>query len=327
MIDGMSELRALPPALRLAPNTVAVAVGVLVAGTLLASMLWPEFGHYITQGIAMILALGAAGMGAYAAISPTDLGVTRMIRRPMTTLALIAFGAALIKLPFAVMAVSGDGLRGLGNTLARSVALRGGEYETVLARAVGFVLLVGALHLRRVGWSRLLLLAGAALVTGSFLLTGHARTHAPVIAVTLDAFAHLAAAAFWFGGLLALSWTLRRRRGDTVASGRLLAIFAHSMTVALTVLAAAGAGLAVLYLDSPSALLHTVYGQVLMVKLALVAIVLVLSSANHARLVPSARMGNTAAVRVLRTNIAAEQVLLVAVLAVTEVLMRQNPGG
>jgi len=58
-----------------------------------------------------------------------------------------------------------------------------------------------------------------------------------------------------------------------------------------------------------------------------VATTLVLSAANHRRLVPAAEMGNMTAVRVLRVNIAAEQALLVTVLVITEILMRQNPGG
>jgi len=323
----MSQLRARSLAMREWADVAAIAVGVFIAGTLFASLMRPEFGHYATQGIALICALGAAGMSAYAAISPTDLDVTRLIRRPITILVLTAFAAALIKLPFAVMEISGDGLRGLGDELARSAALRSGEYETVVARAVGFVLIIGGLRVHRPARSRLLLLSGAAVVAGSFLLTGHVRTHGPAVAVVPNAFAHVAAAAFWFGGLLSLGWTLRHTRGDALASGRLLALFARCMTAVLALIVAAGVGFAILYLDSPAALVHSAYGQVLLVKLALTGIVLVLSSANHSRLVPAARTGNAAAVRVLRANIAAEQVLLFAVLAVTELLMRQNPAG
>lgn len=320
----MSELRAWPVTGRDLPTLAGVTSGVVVAGVLWLSLLRPEIGRSLTEAIAMTCALGTAGIAVFVAATPGQLQVASAVRTPAQWLAIAAFAAALATLPFAVMAVSGDGLRGLGDGLARAAALRSGDYETVLARGAGFVLVVSALRSRRP--SRAVLLLGAALVVGSFLLMGHVRTHHPQLAVAAATFAHVGAAATWFGGLLALGLALRRHHDDVLTSGRLLAGFARSMTWALALLLAAGVGLAVLYLPSPTALVRTAYGDVLLVKLAVVATTLLLSSANHARLVPAALTGNARAVRVLRTNIAAEQVLLTTVLVITEVLMRQNPG-
>jgi copper transport protein len=321
----MSELRARPVAVRIGPTAAGVVTGIVVGSLLMACLTRPEIGRYLTESVALVCALGAAGIALYAAGLPGGLDLSRSIRTPTTGLAIVAFGAALLTLPFAIMDVSGDGLRGLGDGLARSVALRGGDYESVVMRAFGLVILVGALHVRRS--SRLALACSGSLIVGSFLLMGHVRTHGPKAAVMAAMLAHVAAAAMWFGGLLGLGLGLRAARRDPLMSGRLLTSFARLMTVVLTFLLAAGAGLAVLYLPSPRALVQTAYGDVLLIKLAVVATTLVLSSANHRRLVPAAESGDVLAVRVLRVNIAAEQVLLAAVLVITEILMRQNPGG
>jgi putative copper resistance protein D len=314
-----------PQATHDSTTAFAILSGVLAAGAILASLLRPEIGRYVTEAVSMVCALGAGGVALFVAIAPADLDVPRLVRVPTTWLAIVAFAAALLTLPFAVMVVSGDGLRGLGDGLARAVALRSDDYESVVARGFGLVLVVGALRARVS--SRPALVAGAVLISGSYLLTGHARSHHPAAAVVVTDLVHVLAASAWFGGLLALGLALHRSRGDDVVSGRLLAGFARTMTVVLSLLLAAGVGLTVLYLPSPAALVRTVYGDVLLVKLAVIATILVLSTANHLRLVPAAARGSASAVRVLRANIAAEQILLVSVLIITAVLMRQNPGG
>jgi putative copper export protein len=308
-----------------APTTAGVATGIAVAATLMTCLLRPEIGRYLFEAIALVCALGAAGIAWYLARLSGQSPPAAALRTMTVRLAVVAFAAALLTLPFAVMDVSGDGLRGLGDGLARSVALRGGDYQSIVARSAGLVLLVGALRLRRS--SPAALVVSAALIVGSFLLMGHVRTHDPRAAVLATTLAHVGAAAAWFGGLLGLGFGLRTARGDPRASGQLLAAFARMMSVVLLLLVAAGIGLSVLYLPSPGALVHTAYGEVLLVKLAVVATTLVLSAANHNRLVPAAETGNMTAVRVLRVNIAAEQALLITVLGITEILMRQNPGG
>lgn len=321
----MAETRATTFVGRDPANVVGVATGAAVAGALMTCLLRPEIGRYLTEAIALVCAMGAAGIALYLALLLKETSPNVPLRRWTARLAVVAFAAALLTMPFAVMDVSGDGLRGLGDGLAREVVLDGGDYQSVVARAAGLILLVVALRLRRL--SRAALVVSAVLIVGSFLLMGHVRTHGPRAAVLAATFVHVGAAAAWFGGLLGLGAGLRRARADMAATGRLLAAFARTMSVVLMLLVAAGVGLAVLYLPSPRALVETAYGEVLLLKLAVIAATLVLSTANHRRLVPDAKSGNAAAVRVLRVNIVAEQVLLITVLVITEILMRQNPGG
>ena len=63
------------------------------------------------------------------------------------------------------------------------------------------------------------------------------------------------------------------------------------------------------------------------VKLAVVGSTLILSAANHVRLVPMAANGRAGALPALRLNIALEQIALLSVIIITEILVRQNPGG
>ena len=322
----MSELRLPVDVGRVPPSVIPYAVGVVVAGCVLAMLLHPTLGLYVVEGIALVTALAAAGLAIFAVLAPRDIAVRRWLRRPVIALALTAFAAVLLTLPFDVMVLADNGLRGLGNALARSVVLRSGEYGTVVTRGVGLVLVVAGFrwHIKGVRW---IAFAGALLVVGSFALIGHARTEGPPAAAIATVLAHVGAASTWFGGLLGLQIALHHSRSDVVTSGRLLARFAHVMEAVLALVVAAGVGLAILYLPTIGALVHTTYGQVLLIKLAVLSAILILSAANHLRLVDMARRGNVSAVRVLRTNIAAEQIGLFAVLAITAVLMRQDPRG
>lgn len=308
-----------------APDLAAAATGVVVASLTAACLLAVQFGSYVINGVALATAVLAAGLALFVGVP--GMGVATVpVRRLVLVSAVAAFAAALLTLPFAVMNVDGRGLVGLGDGLARDVALRSGDYEGVLTRCVGAVMIVLALRIGgRPRAVRGLLLAGAVLVAGSFLFTGHARTHGPIAVTLTCALAHALAAAGWFGGVVGLGVSLRSVRGDDAA--RLLAGFARCMTGVLALLFAGGLGLALLCLREPGALVHTAYGQVLLVKLAVVGGVLVLSSANHRRLVPMAVRGRADAVAALRLNVAVEQIGLLAVVLITDVLMRQNPGG
>jgi len=78
----------------------------------------------------------------------------------------------------------------------------------------------------------------------------------------------------------------------------------------------AGLALAAIQMGSPSALLTTDYGRVLALKLALVAIVLLLAAFNRWRLTGAAARGEASATRRLRRSIAVETLVLLAILAV-----------
>lgn len=323
----MSELRATPGALRVPPDAAAAAAGLVVAALTAASLLHPELGLYVTQAVGLVTGILAAGLVLSMTTSgprPAAPSATSLV----ATLATVAFVAGVCSLGFSVLTVAGNGLRGLSDGLARDVVLRGGDGQSVAVRCLGLVAVSLSVRTRAAGrTARLFAVAGAVTVAGSFLLAGHTRTHGPAVLVVLCALAHVLAAAAWVGGLVALALSLRAAHGDQQVAAMLLTRFARLMSFVLTTLLAGGVGLAVLYLPEPAALVQTAYGQVLLIKLALVAGLLVISSANHYRLVPLAASGKARAVQVLRTNIAVEQIALITVLLITAVLMRQSPGG
>lgn len=322
----MAEVGNPPVGVRIPPSALAWLAGIAVAGLVLAMLLRPTFGLYVIEGVALITALGAAGLATYSMTTPQDIDVRHWVRRSVLALAATGYTAVLLTLPFDVMVIDDNGIRGLSDTLSRSVVFHSGEFETAVVRSVGLALVMASFRRNSKKTARLGL-AGALLVISSFALVGHARTGTPQAAVTATVLAHAGAASMWFGGLLGLGIALHHVRGDVTASGRLLARFARMMEVVLAVVLAAGVGLAILYLPNPDALVHTAYGQVVLVKLGVLTAVLIVSAANHLRLVDMARRGNERAVRVLRTNIAVEQVGLLAILAITAVLMRQDPRG
>ena len=311
---------------RIPPSAAAWSAGVAVAGVALAMLLHPTFGLYLNEGVALIAALGAAGLTTYSMTTPSDIDVRRGVRRPVLALAVTAYVTVLLAVPFDVMVVAGNGLRGLGDGLSRSVVLHSGEFETAVMRSVGLVLLVVSFrwNTRKTNW---LGVAGVLFIIGSFALIGHARTGSPHAAATAAVLVHVGAASTWFGGLLGLGISLRHARADVTVCGRLLARFARTMEAVLALVLTAGVGLTILYLPDVDALVHTAYGQVLLIKLGVLSAVLIISASNHTRLVDMARRGNERAVRVLQTNIAMEQIGLLAILAITAVLMRQDPRG
>lgn len=322
----MADVRTPTVGVRIPPPVVAWAAGAAVAGCVLAMLLHATLGLYVAEAVALITALATAGLATFAVTAPSDIDVRRWVRRPAIALAVTARAAALLAVPFDIMVVAGNGLRGLGNGLARSAVLHKGETETAVMRGVGLVLVITGFRWSSNG-GRWLALAGALVVIGSFALIGHARTESPQVAVTVTDLAHVGAASTWFGGLLGLGVALHRARDDVIASSRLLTRFARMMDGVLSLVLAAGVGLTILYLPNIGALVHTVYGQVLLIKLALLTAVLAVSAANHVRLVDMAKRGNATAVRVIRMNVAVEQIGLFAILAITAVLMRQDPRG
>lgn len=175
----------------------------------------------------------------------------------------------------------------------------------------------GALTLAALSWrtSRAVLrtsLALAALATLGLTLaaSGHASTAPPVWLAKPSVWLHTIAATAWVGLLLPLARALGHTP-DLAALRR----FSTVIPVVLLALVASGIALIWLQFDHPAALWHTAYGQVLMVKLALVAGLLLLGTHNRLQLTGPALAGDRGARRAMRRSIAAECVLAVLVLA------------
>jgi putative copper export protein len=162
------------------------------------------------------------------------------------------------------------------------------------------------------GWAGL----GGVIAVGGFLITGHtASAHAlrPVLAPLLAL--HLLVVAFWFGALVPLALVLRFEP-RALAVGVLQRFSALAgWTVPLILVA----GLTMAWLLAGSlSVLGKPYGELLIVKLAGFGVLLGLAAYNRWRLTPTLEAARSQAA--LRRSLAAEYLLMIAVLGVTAVL-------
>ncbi|MEP6599647.1 MAG: CopD family protein [Actinomycetota bacterium] len=164
--------------------------------------------------------------------------------------------------------------------------------------------------------------------------SGHAGTTTPAISVPSDVI-HLAAVAVWVGGLLVLAIAVL-----PVAGARELraALPRWSLVAMVSVLALIVSGIvqALLELDGWSRLVDTAYGQLLLAKTALLAVVLAVAGysrrwvqrwyATRAPHAPPQIDPSRADVRRLRRAVVAESLLATAAVGVAAMLIEAAPG-
>jgi copper resistance protein D len=154
----------------------------------------------------------------------------------------------------------------------------------------------------------------------SIALTGHTQVHEganKVLHVVADA-THLAGAGAWLGGLVGLSLMLRPKHARATApedTSAAVSRFSRMAYVAVGALAASGIVNAMMLVSSLGGLLGSDYGRLLLLKLALVAMMLVLAAINRLRISPRLGGPDAAAQSArLRVHVIAEQALGIAVL-------------
>jgi copper transport protein len=180
------------------------------------------------------------------------------------------------------------------------------------------------------GWAVAAL--GALAIATAPALTGHARATPPVgLAIVADVL-HVCAACAWIGGLMTLLFAaLPIARGvrpaAAISSGSLVASLVRAFhPVALTcaaIVIVSGVCAAWLRLPAVDALWSTSYGRVLLVKLAFVALVVVMGAINWRRMLPS--LGDDQSARRITRTAGTELTFAVLVLAVTAVLVSTSP--
>ena len=209
-----------------------------------------------------------------------------------------------------------------GTTLGMAMVVRGALALLSLAAVVAF-------RPGRGLWA--FLVAAGLIIAASFAWTGHgAATEGPGGPVHLAAdIVHMAAAALWLGALAALTALLvRRTASDDPAIHRALHGFAGLGTLAVVLLVLTGlvnSG----FLVGPSrvgALGAGLYGQLLIAKLALFALMLAMAAQNRFRLTPTLGVvlesgeDPRPALQRLRRSIVAETVVGALLLAVVAVM-------
>jgi copper transport protein len=130
---------------------------------------------------------------------------------------------------------------------------------------------------------------GAAVLVLSFLFDGHTASEGPLLVTAFANVVHVTAAAVWVGGIMMLVAVLSRRRrfGHDLRSLHLAARFSVVAAGALVAVAIAGGTLAVVILDSPSELVSTAWGRLLVAKSIIVAVAALAGGYNHKVLIPA----------------------------------------
>jgi putative copper resistance protein D len=203
----------------------------------------------------------------------------------------------------------------------------GGEFDDVTLSAVFasgsgaalFLQLTGALLLltTAIGDSSMLVrLSYAILPVLGFAFSGHAAAVGPVDGSV--AVLHVSAASWWLGSLFYL-----RERCAHADPGRVAAIVTRFSSIAFILtggLVIAGLALVMILVDFSTDPWLSPYGQLLGIKLCVVAAVLALAGYNRRRLTPRLLAGDGAAASALRRTIVIEMALIAVVLAITSIL-------
>ena len=178
-----------------------------------------------------------------------------------------------------------------------------------------------------------LALSGGLAATVSFAVWGHATELSPTaISLAADAI-HATAAALWLGGLVGLVMVLSLRTPETVrATAGIIGRFSRMAFWSVIALTLAGLTLTITGSNaSLNSILTTTWGQLVLAKIGLTLIVVLIAAWNRRTLVPSltSPTENTGELAVrwatLRRTIRAEALLLVAVVALTAIVVNVPP--
>jgi copper transport protein len=196
--------------------------------------------------------------------------------------------------------------------------------RAALAAIIGVVLALSARSAER---GALIVAAALAVVLAATpTLAGHASIGGPVDLV-VD-IAHVLAAAIWIGGLLFVALALVHIGPERrwVVAGEVLPRFSNIALGSVVVLLGAGIVNSYLEVRAWRGLWGTTYGQLLLVKVALLLPLLAIGAYNR-NLVRRLRLqtASSAARRTFKRAVTAELTIFVAVLAVTAVLVSEAP--
>lgn len=150
--------------------------------------------------------------------------------------------------------------------------------------------------------------AGAALAA-----SGHASAAEPQWLTRPMVFLHGVGIAFWAGALVPLGLALWRK---ALAASAFLQRFSGSILPVFALLVVGGIVLAVIQVETPSALLDTAYGRLLLAKLALLAFLLAIAAFNRWRLTAPAASGDGLAGARLARSICVETLLVLLIFGV-----------
>jgi copper transport protein len=207
-----------------------------------------------------ILAVGAFALQSLVLRVVQSDDAERVTRRAALVGTALVLIAAIPALAVQAAAVSGQ----LGSALPETLGSRWGIALIVRVVSAAALLLVAAYAWRR---GAIVGSVAAAALLASFSASGHAVG----LANALVDFVHIVAAAIWIGGVVALVPIIIKQRKLAAA---LFARFTPVAMVSVAVIVASGIYATVVHIPSFSDFVGTLYGRILLAKIALVAVLL-----------------------------------------------------
>ncbi len=258
---------------------------------------------------------------------------------PVARAVTVGIVVALVSLALQAVALAalatGEGLGSIARPGVLSLVMSDGYGPAAAVALVALLAVLITTGLPFEGAARRIALGGALVAPLTFAITGHTRTMDPLAVGYLADVVHLLAGTVWFGGLAACASIVarRRREGDAMGAAEAVASFSSIAAVASGAVIAAGVALSVIEVGSLGALTGTLYGRLLLAKVAAVAVVLAIAAWNRFRLLPAVARDalddaddvDTAAWRSLRRTLRLEGAVLVGVLVLTGVLVNVTP--
>ncbi|WP_049824028.1 copper resistance protein CopC [Bradyrhizobium sp. WSM2254] len=187
---------------------------------------------------------------------------------------------------------------------------------TAIIAAATFMVGLASLLVRHKGLGNVLASLAVLGVGAALAASGHASAASPQWLTRSAVFVHAIAIAFWTGALIPLAVVLSRRDPGSVDA---LRRFSRAIPFFVALLVIAGGLLAIIQVETPTALWTTSYGRVLLIKLAMLAGLFGLAIVNRYRFTPLAEAGHFQATGSLTRSIKIEVVLVLAILAVAAV--------
>ena len=259
------------------------------------------------RAVSFVLLLNAAGIPIFIAV------FGHLLPDSLPAIAKLGWGLAIGALVFVAGHHALEGARmagemgGVVDPAMQAMTLRSSEGAAFGLRMVGLALI--AVGLRR--GARAVGITGAILATAAFALTGHTSVtpYRPAAAALLTL--HLLVVAFWLGSLWPLYLVAGREPPHRAA--HVIDAFSRVAAWVVPVILLAGVGLTVLLVPS-WAVFRQPYGQLLLAKVALFAVLMALATLNKWTFGPACAKGRT---RAFKQALAIEYVLICIVLAIT----------
>jgi putative copper resistance protein D len=264
--------------------------------------------------VGLFQAAGAAFFTAlFASVTPNSQAPIRRLGAQAAIIGTVLL-AAHQALDAARMA---DGFAGLIDGHLQSLAWHGSSGNAALLQIMGLCAIALGLRLEGSPGSDIASIGGC-IASCAAVLTGHTSVHSqhPLLAFLLAV--HLLLVAFWFGALWPL--IICSRRESKAAAVAVLRGFSMIAGPLVPCIAIAGLAMALILMPDRASW-RSVYGSLVLAKIAAFTALMVLAAWNRWRAVPAIAAGDSAAAGAhLRRVIAIEYLLIVAVLATTAVL-------